>query len=111
MKFKEMKDTNPTLERWSIKISQYDFEIFHREGKLHENVDCLSRDPVDMRMYRAGTTRDRLFIPKNCVKKVLAEAHNHHHFDFKKTQKYIANRASCAAHETPQQESRKESSR
>lgn len=76
-----MKDTNPTLERWSIKISQYDFEIFHREGRLHENVDCLSRDPVD----REGTIKDRLCIPKNRVREVLAEAHNHHHFDAKKT--------------------------
>jgi hypothetical protein len=50
VKFKEMKDTNPTLERWSIKISQYDFDIFHREGKNHENVDCLSREPVDLIM-------------------------------------------------------------
>ena len=48
LKFKEMKDTNPTLERWSIKLSQYDFDVIYREGRLHENVDCLSRDPIDV---------------------------------------------------------------
>jgi hypothetical protein len=149
VKFKEMKDTNPTLERWSIKISQYDFDIFHREGKKHENVDCLSRDPVDLvmnigieeiaveqqsseemrrlyekvireglivfeentedieerelriskrdslvikkdgrifrRYYLKEDKKDRLCIPKKYIPKVLAETHNHHHFNTKKT--------------------------
>lgn len=48
LKFKELKDTNPTLERWSIKLSQYDFDIFYREGKKHVTPDCLSRDCINV---------------------------------------------------------------
>jgi hypothetical protein len=155
---KEMKDTNPTLERWSIKISKYDFEIFHREGKKHENVDCLSRDfnnittdemadwqredkdlkflyerimkegiitykaeardileraenpeegaedilerelkrgtnesdviKEDGRMYMRtylGGKRDRLYIPEKARRETLQQAHDHHHYETKKT--------------------------
>ena len=49
LKFKELKDTNPMLERWSIKLSQYDFDVFYREGSKHVTPDCLSRDPVDVK--------------------------------------------------------------
>jgi hypothetical protein len=47
VKFKEMKDTNPMLERWSIKLSEYDYNVTHRAGKNHSNVDCLSRDVLE----------------------------------------------------------------
>lgn len=30
--------------RWMIKLSEYDFKIIHRPGRLQPNVDCLSRD-------------------------------------------------------------------
>ena len=34
---------NNRLSRWSLKLQGYDFEISHRKGKLHTNVDTLSR--------------------------------------------------------------------
>ena len=43
LKFHELKDTNPTLERWSIKLSQYNYRVTYRPGPKHENADCLSR--------------------------------------------------------------------
>jgi hypothetical protein len=43
LKFSELKDTNPTLERWSIKLSQYNYRVTYRPGPKHENADCLSR--------------------------------------------------------------------
>jgi hypothetical protein len=38
---------NPTgrLARWLWKIQEYDFEVIHKPGKLHQNVDALSRAP------------------------------------------------------------------
>ena len=40
-----MNITEPTgrLARWSIYLQVYDFEIIHRKGKNHSNVDALSR--------------------------------------------------------------------
>lgn len=35
------------LRRWAIVLSEYDFEIIYTKGKLHQDVDCLSRAPVD----------------------------------------------------------------
>ncbi len=155
VKFKEMKDTNPTLERWSIKLSAYDFNVIYRQGKKHDNVDCLSRDPVNivteedeatirlvkaqkedeilgkiyervlkkgrltfgkneeieervlsekydafviaedgklyLRSLRRGEERlrDRLCIPMSYRAATLSQAHNHHHYETKKTYKEL----------------------
>ena len=37
--------TPATLVRWLLKLSEFDFRIEHRPGKLHNNVDALSRPP------------------------------------------------------------------
>lgn len=34
------------LARWAIYLFQFDLEIIYRSGKQHEDVDCLSRQPV-----------------------------------------------------------------
>jgi hypothetical protein len=41
-----IKDPTGRLARWSILLQAYDFEIVHRKGTQHGNVDALSR-PVD----------------------------------------------------------------
>ena len=40
-----MKDKEPKgrRARWVMKLQQYNFEIFHRSGKLNTNADALSR--------------------------------------------------------------------
>ncbi|CAF0985550.1 unnamed protein product [Brachionus calyciflorus] len=38
-----MKNPNARLTRWSILLQTFDFEIIHRKGVLHSNVDALSR--------------------------------------------------------------------
>lgn len=38
-----LKDPNSKLARWNLFLSSYDFEIVHRQGKKHGNVDALSR--------------------------------------------------------------------
>ena len=45
-----MKINEPTarLARWSIYLQAYDFEIVHRAGRVHSNVDVLSRPVVDI---------------------------------------------------------------
>ena len=38
-----IKDPQGRLARWSIVLSMYEFIIIHRAGRIHSNVDALSR--------------------------------------------------------------------
>ena len=38
-----IKDPNGKLARWAILLQTFDFEIIHRAGKKHANVEALSR--------------------------------------------------------------------
>ena len=44
MKFKNLSGQ---LARWVEELSQYDFSIMHRPGRLHVNADALSRLPTE----------------------------------------------------------------
>lgn len=38
-----LKDPGSRLTRWTIKLSEYDFEVLHRPGTSNSNADALSR--------------------------------------------------------------------
>lgn len=38
-----LKDPNSRLVRWTLKLSEYDYEVCYKPGKLHGNADGLSR--------------------------------------------------------------------
>ena len=38
--------TQPKLKRWAMLLSEYEYTVQHRPGKLHSHVDALSRLPV-----------------------------------------------------------------
>lgn len=40
-----IKDLSGRLARWSVLLQEYNFDIIHRKGKSHSNVDALSRPP------------------------------------------------------------------
>ncbi|XP_055714233.1 uncharacterized protein LOC129808478 [Phlebotomus papatasi] len=40
-----MKSPEGQLARWLEKLGQYDFELRHRAGRVHENADAFSRRP------------------------------------------------------------------
>lgn len=37
---------NARVERWALALAEYDYEIVYQRGRLHEDVDCLSRAPI-----------------------------------------------------------------
>lgn len=39
-----MKDPTSRTVRWNLKLSEFDYTIVHKAGKLHTNVDALSRN-------------------------------------------------------------------
>lgn len=39
--------TNARVARWALSLAQYEYEIVHRKGSLHVDVDALSRAPVN----------------------------------------------------------------
>lgn len=39
------KDLEGQLARWMERLQQYEFEVIHRKGRLHQNADGLSRRP------------------------------------------------------------------
>lgn len=38
---------NPKLRRWALILSEFNFKVVYTKGSLHQDVDCLSRSPVD----------------------------------------------------------------
>jgi hypothetical protein len=45
-KLREVKDNNPMLYRWSLKLAGYDYEFEYKKGEKHGNADGPSRNPV-----------------------------------------------------------------
>ena len=41
----DKKEPTGRLERWALHLQQYDLGIGYRQGKIHQNADCLSRTP------------------------------------------------------------------
>ena len=49
--------------RWALSLQEYDFQIVHRPGKLHQNADALSRDPMPSSFDGTGARLERRMIP------------------------------------------------
>jgi len=43
-----MQDPTNRLGRWAVRIQGFDLDIVHRKGKLHGNVDALSRPVLNL---------------------------------------------------------------
>ncbi|KAG8239198.1 hypothetical protein J437_LFUL018839 [Ladona fulva] len=56
------EDPSSRLTRWSLLLSEYDFDIQHRPGKAHQNADALSRSFVRAFQSAYEPTWDRDLI-------------------------------------------------
>eukprot|EP01125_Pyxidicula_operculata_P015298 TRINITY_DN5178_c0_g2_i3.p1 TRINITY_DN5178_c0_g2~~TRINITY_DN5178_c0_g2_i3.p1 ORF type:complete len:280 (+),score=-8.18 TRINITY_DN5178_c0_g2_i3:314-1153(+) len=45
--FPHIGNKNPQLERWSVKLSEYDFEVQYRPGTFNKVADAMSRTPIE----------------------------------------------------------------
>jgi hypothetical protein len=64
-----IKDLDGRLGRWSLKLQPFDFEIVHRAGKKHQNVDALSRAPAPDDINYATYTATQPAIPYSTTTK------------------------------------------
>ena len=68
----KFKEPEGQLARWVIQLSEYNFEIEHRPGKLHVNADSLSRLPCKQCGLEGNVSSDSVPMPG----KVLVVAEN-----------------------------------
>ena len=60
-----IKDPTGKLARWSIYLQGYDFEIIHRKGEAHLNVDILSR-PTQLNQIETRQAHIQTYDPYLC---------------------------------------------
>ena len=40
-------DLNTRVQKWRFKLSEYDYTVIYKPGKINSNADALSRNPVE----------------------------------------------------------------
>jgi hypothetical protein len=50
--------------RWALIMSEFDFDVAHRPGALHQNADALSRNPLPSAQDGSGARMDEDSDPK-----------------------------------------------
>jgi hypothetical protein len=65
----QAKSHNPKLARWALRLSNYDYALKYKPGKLHGNADGLSRS------LALPTITTPPVLP-TCVETVLVDQHN-----------------------------------
>jgi len=53
-----IKDPTGRLARWSIYLQSYEYEIKHRQGLIHSNVDALSRPVMSIQVQHTNDDHD-----------------------------------------------------
>ena len=41
-------DNNTSVQKWRLKLSDYEFDIVYKPGKQNANADALSRNPIEL---------------------------------------------------------------
>ena len=45
----DRSNVNSKYVRWRLFLQEFDYEIVHRKGRIHQSVDALSRIPINSR--------------------------------------------------------------
>ncbi len=66
-------DNNAKVQKWRLKLSEYDFDIVYKPGKYNVNADALSRNPVNVnvttRAQKAKLSKEtHTPVPDNSMK-------------------------------------------
>ena len=51
-----IRDPTGKLARWSIYLQQFEYTIVHRKGRIHSNVDTLSRPVLVLQIHNSDNT-------------------------------------------------------
>jgi hypothetical protein len=93
-KLREVKDNNPMLYRWSLKLAGYDYEVEYKKGEKHGNADGPSRNLVlniDESNIEESKDHNQKGHSNINEEQILATVHNQAHLGFKKTYATIQN--------------------
>ena len=50
-------DLNTRAQKWRFKVSKYDYDIIYEPGRMNEDADALSRNPVDFHQINLLTRK------------------------------------------------------
>jgi len=70
----KLKEPKGRLCRWILKLQLYDFNIEHKKGKLHTNVDSLSRLPTELNVMEHKHLRKTDLLEVNKISINLGES-------------------------------------
>ena len=45
---RSLRDPSSRLARWALIVAEFDFVVIYKKGRIHKQVDCLSRFPVEL---------------------------------------------------------------
>ncbi|KAK9721518.1 Integrase zinc binding domain [Popillia japonica] len=55
-----LKEPNMKLQRWKIKLSEYDYEIIYKKGAINKNADALSRIEIHNQEEDSASTTPQI---------------------------------------------------
>ena len=61
---------NIRVQKWRFKLSEYDYEIIYKPGRINANADALSRNPVDCKQINVITRRQALMNKRKEAKEI-----------------------------------------
>lgn len=59
-------DLNTRVQKWRFKLSEYDYQIIYKPGKLNSNADALSRNPIESQVNVVTRRQKRVQDATKC---------------------------------------------
>ena len=65
----ENSKLNAISRRWITELSEYNFDIKYRPGVINRDADCLSRQPLDINLYKGLCKQE---VPENTFEAIVS---------------------------------------